>query len=101
MYTKSDLNIKDFLKDFEENPLMHPPLPCLHPSKLREAISELQSNKNKHTKGVGLDCKLSRKSYARIRQGFMFNSREQELYFPIPWPDEIEKLNYRFWKGMN
>ena len=101
LYTQFDLNIKEFLKDFEENPLMHPPLPSLHPSKLRDAISELQTNKNKHTKGMGLDCNLNKKSYARIRHGFMFASQDQELFFPMPAPDEIESLNYRFWKGMN
>jgi len=101
LYTQFDLNISDFLSDFEENPLMHPPLPSLHPSKLRDAIMELQESTVKHTKGLGLDCNLNRKSYARIRHGFMFASQDKEVFFPMPTSEEIERMNYRFWKGMS
>ncbi len=101
LYTQFDLNIADFLADFEKNPLMHPPLPSLHPSKLRDAIRELEARKDKKTKGMGLDCNLNKKSYALIRHGFMFASQNQELFFPMPSPEEIQRRNYRFWKGMN
>ena len=101
LYTQFDLNIADFMNDFEDNPLMHPPLPSLHPSKLRDAILELHESSGKHTNGLGLDCNLNRKSYSRIRHGFMFASQEKELFFPMPTVDEIEHLNYRFWKGMS
>lgn len=99
-YTQFDLNIEDFLKDFEDNPLMNPPLPGLHPSKLRDAIIELRTSSIKHTKGLGLDCNLNKKSYGGIRHGFMFASQEGEVFFPFPGLDEIEKKNYKFFKGM-
>jgi len=100
LYTQFDLTISDFLKDFEDNPLMNPPLPSLHPSKLRDAILELQTTTLKHTKGLGLDCNLNRKSYGRIRHGFMFASQSEEVFFPFPSLEEIERDNYRFFRGM-
>ncbi|MBI9101554.1 MAG: hypothetical protein JEY99_03995 [Spirochaetales bacterium] len=100
LYTQVDLTIDDFLKDFEENPLMHPPLPSLHPSKLRDAIHELQQTTLKHTKGLGLDCNLNRKSYSRLRHGFMFASQDKEAFFPLPNLEEIERTNYKFFRGM-
>lgn len=100
LYTQFDLTIEDFLRDFEENPLMPPPLPSLHPSKLRDAIIELRGSDVKHTKGLSLDILFNRKSYRQIRHGFMFASQDKELFFPMPPLDEIERRNYRFFKGM-
>ena len=100
LYTQFDLTIKDFLADFEANPLMPPPLPSIHPSKLRDAIYELQNETGKHSKGLSLDISFNRKSYRLIRHGFMFASPEKELFFPMPSLDKIEKENYKFWRSM-
>ncbi len=100
LYTQFDLTIDDFLADFEDNPLLPPPLPSLHPSKLRDAIFELNELKDKHVKGLSLDVSFNRKSYRQIRHGFMFASPDNELFFPMPSLDEIEKENYKFWRSM-
>lgn len=100
LYTQFDLTIADFLADFEANPLMPPPLPSLHPSKLRDAIFELQNSRDKHTKGLSLDVSFNHKSYRLIRHGFMFAGGGQELFFPMPDLDKIEKDNYKFWRSM-
>ncbi len=99
LYTQFDLTIADFLSDFEANPLMPPPLPSIHPSKLRDAIFELRSTEKK-IKGRSLDISFNKKSYRLIRHGFMFASEEQELFFPMPAFDNIEKENYKFWRSM-
>lgn len=100
LYTQFDLNIIEFLKDFEETPLMHPPLPGLPASKLKNAIFELRTTPNKHVKGLCLDMAMGGRSYRGIRHGFMFASQDKEVYFPMLPMQEIEKHNYRFWKDM-
>ncbi len=100
LYTQFDLTIADFLADFEANPLMPPPLPSIHPSKLRDAIIELQNVREKHTKGLSLDVSFNKKSYRQIRHGFMFASAEEELFFPMPELSVIEKENYKFYRSM-
>ncbi|MBI9109510.1 MAG: hypothetical protein JEZ04_22395 [Spirochaetales bacterium] len=100
LYTQFDLTITDFLADFEANPLMPPPLPSIHPSKLRDAIFELRNTAEKKTKGLSLDISFNKKSYRLIRHGFMFASAEKELFFPLPDLDKIEKENYKFWRSM-
>lgn len=100
LYTQFDLNIAEFLQDFEENSLMPPPLPSIHPSKLRDAIFELDNSPQKSTKGLSLDINFNSKSYKLIRHGFMFSSQEKEKFFPMPPSEKIERDNYRFWKNM-
>lgn len=100
LYTQFDLTIADFLEDFEANPLMPPPLPSIHSSKLRDAIFELNSSIKKNTKGLSLDFSFNKKSYRLIRHGFMFASADKELFFPRPAFDKIEKENYKFWRSM-
>ena len=99
LYTQFDLNIADFLNDFEANPLMPNPLPSVHPSKLRDAIFEIKSTP-KHTKGLSIDFSFKNKSFRQIRHGFMFASPDKEVFFPVPSLDVIEKENYKFWRNM-
>ena len=100
LYTQFELNIADFLADFEANPLMPPPLPSIHPSRLRDGISELQTESEKKVKGLSLDISFNRKSYRLVRHGFMFASQDQELFFPVPELSRIEKENYKFSRSM-
>ncbi|MBA7533072.1 hypothetical protein ES705_25307 [subsurface metagenome] len=79
---------------------MEPPFQNLHPSKLRDAVLELRSNRSKHSKGLSLDVAFSSKFFRQIRQGFMFSSQEKEKFFPMPSLEEIERSNYRFFKSM-
>jgi len=99
-YTQIDLDIAHFLEEFEERPTMHPPIPDLHPSKLREAIMELRENPDKHTKGLRLDSHFDIIPFKLVRHGFMVASQEETRFFPIPSRDEIEANNYRFWKAI-
>jgi hypothetical protein len=99
-YTQVELNIEDFLKEFEEHPTMHPPVPGLHPSKLRSAIVEMRNNTDKVMKGLRLDASFDNLPYKIIRHGFMFASQEETRFFPLPSRSEIEEANYRFWRAM-
>lgn len=99
-YTQVELNIEEFLKDFEERPTMHPPIPGLHPSKLREAIMEMRADPQKSGKGLRLDSSFDTIPYKLIRHGFMFASQEETRFFPMPSRSEIEASNFRFWRAM-
>ena len=99
-YTQIDLDIEKFMTEFKENPFLNTPMPSVHPSKLRDAIIELQNKPEKQTKGLSLDSNLNQKSYKYIRHGFMFASREDTKFFPMPPLDEIEDRNFNFWRDM-
>jgi hypothetical protein len=99
-YTQIDLDIEKFMTEFKENPFLNTPMPSVHPSKLRDAIIELQNKPEKLTKGLSLDSNLNQKSYKYIRHGFMFASQDDTKFFPMPPLDEIEDRNFNFWRDM-
>lgn len=99
-YTQIDLDIDEFLKDFEENPLRPSPVPDIHPSVLRDAILEIRRFKNKHTKGLSLTNPLGKVSFRGLRHGFMFASQDQTRFYPLPAPEVIEQRNFKFYKNM-
>ncbi len=100
-YTQIELDTEEFLADLEQRPTMNPPVPGLHPSKLRDAINELMSlNADKKTKGLSLYSSIDQLGYRRIRHGFMFASQEETKFFSMPSFSEIEKMNQKFWGVM-
>lgn len=99
-YTQIDLNIADFMGEIDKNPFLPTPIPSVHPSKLRDAIIELQSSPNKRTKGLSLDSNFNAKSYRSLRHGFMFASQSDSRFFRMPSAEEIEDINYRFARNM-
>ncbi len=100
-YTQIELDTEDFLADLEQRPTMNPPVPGLHPSKLRDAINELKNaSEKKTTKGLSLYSSIDQIGYRRIRHGFMFASQEETKFFSMPSLDEIEKINPKFWRAM-
>jgi len=99
-YTQVELEIEEFLKEIDANPLMQPPIPDVHPAVLRKAILELRQYKDKHTKGLSFTFSLGKLPFRNLRHGFMFASQTQNKFFPLPSDREIEKQNYRFWKFM-
>jgi len=99
-YTQIDLEIDEFLKGIEANPLMQPPIPDVHPAVLQKSILEMRKFKDKHTKGLSLSNPLGKISFKNLRHGFMFASQTQNKFYPLPTLAEIEKANYNFWKYM-
>lgn len=100
LYLQVTLDIPAFLEEFDRNPFSPPPLDGVHPSKLRDAILDLQRRETKLFKGLTLDTSFTKESYRRIRHGFMFKDAQREKFFPMPSPKEIENTNLRFFKGM-
>jgi hypothetical protein len=99
-YTQIELNIREFLETFESNPFAQAPFPFLHPSKLRDAIHDMQAKPDKKSKGLSLFCPLDQISFKKIRHGFMFASPHRYKFFPMPTPHEIEEKHFKFWQGM-
>lgn len=100
LYLQVTLDIPVFLTEFENNPFIPPPLEGVHPSKLRDAILDLQKREHKLFKGLTLETSFTKESYRRIRHGFMFMDQEKEKFFPMPSLKEIESTNLKFYRGM-
>jgi len=100
MYTGLDLNVAEFMAEYEQNPFMQPPIENLHPSILRDAVTELRTAGYKSNKGLSLKSNLDNVSYKLIRKGFMFSSGRDQRFYPMPSLPEIEKKNLRFWKSL-
>jgi hypothetical protein len=99
-YTQIDLNVDEFIANFEKNPFMQAPFPFLHPSKLRDAILQMKIKPEKKTKGLALFCPLDQISFKMIRHGFMFASQDKHKFFPMPSLHDIETNHFRFWQDM-
>ena len=99
-YTQLEFDADQFLQDFEADPVLPPPIPQLHPSKLRDAILELKSKPAKVSKGLALDASFDRIAYRFVRHGFMFTSETEHRFFGMPSHREIERSNYKFWRCM-
>lgn len=95
-----DLDIPAFLEEFEKNPFIQAPIASLHPSKLRDAVRELQNSTTKKMKGLCLTSSLDDISYKMIRPGFWFVSAMKSVFFKMPAAADIERLSYRFWRSM-
>ncbi|HEY5806529.1 MAG TPA: hypothetical protein VIT67_01090 [Povalibacter sp.] len=100
LYTQIELNVDEFLKNFETNPFMPAPFSFLHPSKLRDAILQMRADPEKKTKGLALACPLDQISFKSIRHGFVFASQEKTKFFPMPDLQELEASEFKFWKDL-
>ena len=100
LYLQVTLDIPAFLNELEGNPFMPTPIEGVHPSKLRNAIQELQKQEHKLFKGITLNTTFTKESYRRIRHGFMFKDQHKEKFFPMPPLKEIENNNLKFYRGM-
>lgn len=99
-YTQLEIAIDDFLREYEENPLIRCYIPGIHPARLRDAILEMRRAPSKHMKGISLDCPVDRISYKLLRGGFMFASQEKTKFYPLLSLEEVERRFYKYWKTM-
>jgi hypothetical protein len=100
LYTQIELNIPEFMAEYEQNPFMQPPIANLHPAVLRDAVKELRTVGYKSNKGLSLRSNLDNVSYKLIAKGFMFASQQERRFYPFPPLAEIEKRNLKFWRSM-
>jgi hypothetical protein len=99
-YTQIELEVDEFLKEIQANPLLPSPIPDLHPGILSKSLLELKHAPDKHTKGLSPASSLGKVSFRNIRHGFMFASQKGTKFFPMPDLKTIEEKNFKFWKTM-
>jgi hypothetical protein len=99
-FTQLNLDLVEFVEEFEKNPFKPSPIASLHPSTIRDAYLELMAKPGKKTKGLALDSDMDSISYRRIRNGFTFASKGESLFYPMPSIRDIEAMNLKFWRTM-
>ncbi|MDX9826637.1 MAG: hypothetical protein RBT73_02720 [Spirochaetia bacterium] len=99
-FSELEFSTEEFLKEYEENPLIRCYVPGIHPARLRNAILEVKQTPGKQVKGISLDCPVDRISYKHLRDGFMFASPGGYKYYPLLSLDDVERRFYRYWKTM-
>lgn len=100
LYTDLNLDLEDFLLRLEENPFLPPPIPGLHPAILRDAINEVRTVSYKENKGLSLNSYMDSIPYKLFGQGFMFASKDEIKYYPMPSHREIEKRSLKFARAL-
>ena len=100
MFTQVEMDPEEFLREYEENPLLSSPIPDIHPSVLMKSILELKNNPEKHTKGLSPASPLGKIGFKNLRHGFMFSSQDKCRFYPMPDSKVIEQSNFKFWKYM-
>lgn len=98
--TEIDIEVSQFVSEFEANAFKPSPIPNVHPSTLRDAFIEISTYPEKHYKGISLDSRIDQVSYRLLTTGFMFSSHDSMLFFPMPSLSEIETRSYKFWRSM-
>ncbi|MDF7798777.1 hypothetical protein P4C99_04845 [Pontiellaceae bacterium B1224] len=99
-YSQLNIDIPEFLEDFEQNPFKPSPTATLHPSTIRDAFLELTYNPDKTSKGLALDSNLDTISYRQLKHGFTFATKGESIFYPLPTQREIESQNLKFWRTM-
>ncbi|HCO48729.1 MAG TPA: hypothetical protein DIT55_04650 [Spirochaetaceae bacterium] len=99
-FSQLEFATDEFLREFEENPLIRCYVPGIHPARLRNAIEEVRGTPGKFVKGLSLDCPVDRISYKLLRDGFMFAGEGKCKYYPLLRLDDVERRFYRYWKSM-
>ena len=99
-FTQLNLDLVEFVQEFEKNPFKPSPIASLHPSTIRDGYLELMGKPKKKTKGLALDSDMDSISYRHIRNGFTFASKGESLFYPMPSTRAIEAANLKFWRTM-
>lgn len=99
-YTQIEFDAVDFQKDFNDHPLLPSPIPGVHPAILEKAIEEIMTNPEKKSKGIRLHSTFHEFPSRLIRHGFLFSSKNEYKYYPMPSLTEIEEKFYHYHKSM-
>ena len=99
-YTQLDIDLLEFLEEFEKNPFKPSPVSSLHPSTIRDAFHELMAQPKKNSKGLSLDSSMDTISYRLLKHGFSFSSKNENIFYPLPDHGAIEAKNLKFWRTM-
>ncbi len=99
-YTQLNIDLPEFLAEFEKNPFAPSPIASLHPSTIRDGFLELMAKPDKKSKGMALDSNLDSISYRLLKHGFTFATKGESIFYPLPDQHVIEAKNLKFWRTM-
>ena len=99
-YTQLNIDLPEFIAEFEENPFKPSPVSALHPSTIRDGYLELTAKPDKKSKGMALDSNLDNISFRLLKHGFTFSTKGESIFYPLPSHSAIEAKNLKFWRTM-
>jgi hypothetical protein len=99
-YTQLDIDLPEFIEDFEHNPFKPSPISALHPSTIRDGYLELTAKPDKKSKAMALDSNLDNITFRLLKHGFTFFTKGESIFYPLPSHSAIEAKNLKFWRTM-
>lgn len=98
-FTEYDLDVDLFLETWERNPLMSPPIPGVHPQKLKHVVEHLLEAPEPGALSIGLQSVFDEVQYSQIKHGFFLAAGDELLYYPMPSQETLERKHYAWWKS--
>lgn len=98
-FTELDLDVPQFLKGWEANPFLPPPIPGIHPQKLSVALQFLNSETEYKTATLGLASVLDDVLYRSLKRGFFLSHGEKMNYYPFPSETELQRDHFAWYKS--
>lgn len=98
-YAQLELNVEAFREEWDRNPFMAPPIPGVHPQKLKAVIDTLLADPQPRTKSIGIQSVFDKVTYRSV-EGFWFVDGERLLHYPMPSEKELQARNFQWWRSM-
>jgi hypothetical protein len=98
-FTELDLDVDGFLKGWEENPFLPPPIPGIHPQKLSVALKFLKGSTEYKTATLGLASVFDHVLYRSLKKGFFLSDGEKMNYYPFPSEAELKRDYFAWYKS--
>lgn len=98
-FTQFELDVDRFLESWSANPFMAPPIPGVHPQKLKVAVEALKNNPEPANASIGLQSVFDQMLYRNIRNGFFCACGEKLKFYPMPNEAALQRDHYGWWKS--
>jgi hypothetical protein len=98
-FTELDLDVESFLKGWEANPFLPPPIPGIHPQKLSVALTFLKSSTEYKTATLGLASVLDDVLYRSLKKGFFLSHGEKMNFYPFPSEATLQNDHFAWYKS--
>ncbi len=98
-FTELDLDVEGFLKGWDLNPFLPPPIPGIHPQKLSVALKFLKSSAEYKTATLGLASVFDDVLYRGLKNGFFLAHGEKMNYYPFPSEAELKRDHFAWYRS--
>ncbi len=97
-FTELTIDVAGLLQ--QDEPLLHSPLPNVHPAHLVASLKELAAKPDKRTKTISLKSIFDDVGYNRVGAGYWLVAGDEVVFYPMPAESEIEEKHYDWWKSV-